>query len=164
MRTMSISRGKRSMGLIILTSLQSTLGDVSARSPSFIAAVSTNICRGCREMCSGSGRRVRAIFACDLAYLGLGQLTLARSAVPKPMLCCLAVCPGFLCPHPYSLLCKSVSVVCYEQASHQLLSKGSAVPNGTSIMCTSETLHYEMYRYALVLALSQVSCHTYLSA
>ena len=61
------------MGQTILMSLQSTLGIVSARSPSFIAAAPTNICRGCHEMYSCSGRRVRAIFACDLAYLGLGQ-------------------------------------------------------------------------------------------
>ena len=54
------------------------------------------------------------------------------------MLCCLAVCP---CPHPRSLSCKSVSVVCYEQARQQMLSKDSKVPNGTSYMCTPETLH-----------------------
>ena len=137
LKTMSFGAGNGVWKQTILMSPQSTLGIVSARSPSFTAAASTNICRGCHELCSCSARRVCANFACDLAYLALGTAWpgwhefwysstrlrclhspwgLATLAVPERMLC-LAVCPGFPHPRPLSSLwCKSVSVVCSGQA------------------------------------------------
>jgi len=56
LKTMGFPGGKRSMGLTILMSLQ--LGLSFARSPSFIAAAHSNICRDCHEMCSCSAGRV----------------------------------------------------------------------------------------------------------
>jgi len=49
LRTMDFQAGNVSMGLTILMSLQ--LNIPFARSPSFIAAAPSSICRDCHEMC-----------------------------------------------------------------------------------------------------------------